>query len=223
MIRPLAALLALALTVVAGCSLAAPSPSTTRGTTGAPASTPGADGIALAAVSVPRLIITSDDAAGRATRSTRSRSTCTRSSSPPTREANLVFSPASIAVALAMARAGARGTTAAEMDAVMHGLGCRRQRRLGRGPRRVAQRETRDLQDAPSDDQEVILRSVNSPFAQQGYPLEDAYLAALAERFGAGLRLVDYIGDTEGARGASTAGSGGQTEERIPELLAAGT
>src|SRR5262245_58256301 len=33
---------------------------------------------------------------------------------------NLVFSPASIAVALAMTRAGARGRTAQEMDRVLH-------------------------------------------------------------------------------------------------------
>src|SRR5687767_11005142 len=36
---------------------------------------------------------------------------------------NLVFSPSSIAIALAMARAGARGETAAEMDRVLRNLG----------------------------------------------------------------------------------------------------
>src|SRR5512134_2274931 len=35
-------------------------------------------------------------------------------------EDNLVFSPASILLALAMVRAGASGTTASEMDAVLH-------------------------------------------------------------------------------------------------------
>ena len=35
---------------------------------------------------------------------------------------NLVISPASVALALSMARAGARGTTASEMDAVLHDL-----------------------------------------------------------------------------------------------------
>ena len=37
-------------------------------------------------------------------------------------QTNLVFSPTSITLALAMARAGAQGQTAAEMDAVMHAL-----------------------------------------------------------------------------------------------------
>jgi serine protease inhibitor len=36
---------------------------------------------------------------------------------------NQVLSPASIALALAMARAGAREQTATEMDAAMHDLG----------------------------------------------------------------------------------------------------
>ena len=37
-----------------------------------------------------------------------------------TQPGNLVFSPYSVAVALAMTREGARGRTAAEMDAVLH-------------------------------------------------------------------------------------------------------
>ena len=56
-------------------------------------------------------------------------------------QANLVFSPASITLALAMARAGARGVTASEMDAVMHGAAAdaieRRRQPLDRYERRV--------------------------------------------------------------------------------------
>ena len=38
----------------------------------------------------------------------------------PASAVNLAFSPTSIVLALAMARVGARGTTAAEFDAVLH-------------------------------------------------------------------------------------------------------
>jgi len=69
----------------------------------------------------------------------------------------------------------------------------------------------------------VTLRSVNAPFAQRDYPLETAYLEALAERFGAGLRQVDFVGDPEASRGAINAWVNDQTEARIPELLAEGT
>lgn len=221
LIRPLAALLAL--TLVAGCSAAAPSSSTTPGVTGAPVITPGSDGIALAAASLPRLATTAADAtsAGDAVNAFGLDLYAKLVAADP--EANLVVSPASIAVALAMARAGARGTTAAEMDAVMHGLGADANAAWVAALDQSLNGRTATFKDALNEDQDVILRSVNAPFAQQGYPLEDAYLAALAERFGAGLRLVDYIGDPEGSRGIINGWVKDQTEDRIPELLAAGT
>jgi serpin B len=109
------------------------------------------------------------------------------------------------------------------MDAVMHGLGADANAAWVAALDQSLNRKTATFKDALNEDQEVVLRSVNAPFAQQGYPLEDAYLAALAERFGAGLRLVDYIGDPEGSRGVINAWVKDQTEDRVPELLAAGT
>jgi serpin B len=53
-------------------------------------------------------------------------------------------------------------------------------------------------------------------------PLETAYLEALAARFDAGLRLVDYVGDTETARRTINTWVGERTEQRIPELLVPG-
>jgi len=138
-------------------------------------------------------------------------------------DANLVFSPASIATALAMARAGAKGQTAAEMDAVMHDLGADASAAWIAALDRSMNSKTATLKDAAGQDQEVILRSVNAPFAQKGYPLEDMYLGALAERVAAGVRLVDYIGDAEGSRKAINGWVNDQTEDRIPELLGQGT
>ncbi len=135
---------------------------------------------------------------------------------------NLVLSPASIALALSMARAGARGQTATEMDVVLRDLGtdghaawlaaldAALNSRTGRFP---------DMTGAPQD---VTLRIVNAPFAQRGFALEPAYLDALASRFGAGLRLVDYVAAAEAARQAINGWVAEQTQQRIKELLVQG-
>jgi serpin B len=135
---------------------------------------------------------------------------------------NAVFSPASIALALGMARAGARGETAAEMDAVLHELASDEHAGwLNALDQALASRSGTfdDMSGAPL---EVALRIANAPFAQRDMALEQAYLDALAARYGAGLRLVDYISDTEGARRLINGWVDEQTEERIPELLAPG-
>lgn len=224
MLKPLTALLALAL--VAGCSPAAPSPSTTPVPPGTPApesASPAADGIELAAATLPRLATTPADAttAGEAVNAFGLDLYAKLVAADPT--ASLVVSPASIATALAMARGGAKGATAAEMDAVMHDLGADANAAWVAALDRSMNSRTATFKDAAGQDQDVILRSVNAPFAQRGFPLEAAYLNALAERFAAGVRLVDYVGDAEGSRKAINGWVNDQTEDRIPELLGQGT
>jgi serpin B len=135
---------------------------------------------------------------------------------------NLVFSPTSIVTALAMARAGARGTTAAEMDQVLHDGGL--DPLLGAVnalDQALAGRSSwvLDQNTDPPTSHEVALRSVNASFAQAGYPLEKDYLDVLAARFGAGLRLVDYRADPNGARQLINGWVSDRTEQRIKELL----
>lgn len=135
---------------------------------------------------------------------------------------NLVLSPASIALALSMARAGARGQTAAEMDAVLRDLGTDAHAAWLAALDSALNSRTGTFQDQSGAPRDVTLRIVNAPFAQRGFALEQAYLDALAARFGAGLRLVDYISATEAARQAINDWVAGQTEQRIKELLAQG-
>jgi len=133
---------------------------------------------------------------------------------------NVVLSPASVAIALAMARAGAQGTTAAQMDAVMHGAGAD-----GAGINALDQAlaaRNGTFTDADGQTLPVTLRIANAPFAQRGMTLTPAYLDALAADFGAGVRLVDYEGATEAARQAINAWVAGQTENRIPQLIGNG-
>ena len=137
--------------------------------------------------------------------------------------ANLVVSPTSIALALSMARAGARGETATEMDAVLSDLGTDQHAAWVGALDSQLNARTGSFPDGSGQGQDVTLRIVNAPFAQRGFALEPAYLDALGARFGAGLRLVDYVNATEAARTAINAWVNDQTEQRIPELLAQGT
>jgi serpin B len=210
--RILAGILVLA--VAAGCGTSAPS--------GGTGGTGGTGGIELAAATVPRLETTPDDAAHAGSAVNAFGLDLYQRLVAADPAGNLVFSPASIGLALAMARAGAKGQTAAEMDAVMHDLGAETSAEWVAALDASLNSKSTTMKDGMGQDQEVVLRSVNAPFAQRGLALQPAYLEALASRFGAGLRLVDYTRDTEGAREAINDWVSDQTEERIPELLAQG-
>ncbi len=136
---------------------------------------------------------------------------------------NVVVSPASVALALAMARAGARGETAAQMDAVLRSMGSDAHAGWLNALDAALASRSGTFKDDMGSPLTVTLRIANAPFAQRGMQLEPAYLDALSSRFGAGLRLVDYRADAEAARGVINGWVNDQTEARIPELLARGT
>jgi serpin B len=132
---------------------------------------------------------------------------------------NTVCSPYSLVLALAMTRNGAKGSTAAEMDRVLHapelpalngGLNALTQHVEG-----LAHERTRD----DGTDASLVLGVANSLWGQQGFRWEQDFLDSLAGDFGAGLRIVDYPGDVEAARGAINAWTSERTNERIPELV----
>lgn len=135
---------------------------------------------------------------------------------------NVVFSPTSIALALGMARAGARGQTATEMDAVMHALASDDHAGWLNALDQALATRSGTFRDMGGNDLAVTLRIANAPFAQKGMAIEQAYLEALASRYGAGLRLVDYVANTEAARKLINGWVKEQTEQRIPELLVPG-
>lgn len=131
---------------------------------------------------------------------------------------NLVFSPTSIELALAMARAGAKGETATEMDKVLHTQGWD-ELAAGLNALDVAL-ASRDAKWTDGEGaKELTLRLANAPFAQRGWTIEPDYLDAIASAFGAGLRLVDYVGDLGAARQTINGWVSDRTAERIPELL----
>jgi serpin B len=135
---------------------------------------------------------------------------------------NIVFSPTSIAIALAMARAGARGETAAQMDVVLRSLGADDHASVINAFDQALNSRSGTYLDDERNPQELTLTVANAPYAQRDYSWKQAFLDALAERFGAGVRLVDYMADPEAARHEINAWVADQTQQRIPELLAQG-
>ncbi len=136
-------------------------------------------------------------------------------------EGNLVFSPYSAAVALAMTRNGATGETLDQMSAVLH---ADQAGDLDAGLNAIDQA----LATRPGEyrwfDKTVKLElaTANQLWGQRDYPFHDAFLDKLAASYGAGMRLVDYIKATEDARKAINAWVSDQTRERIPELIPEG-
>ncbi|HEY5520558.1 MAG TPA: serpin family protein [Candidatus Limnocylindrales bacterium] len=135
---------------------------------------------------------------------------------------NIVFSPTSIALALAMARAGARGQTAAQMDAVLHGLGSDDQAPAINALDAALNSRSGTFQSFDGKSYNVTLSVANAPFAQRDEQWQQAFLDALAQRFGAGLRLVDYKSDPDGARVQINQWVSDKTNGRIPELISQG-
>jgi serpin B len=132
---------------------------------------------------------------------------------------NAVISPLSIGIALGMARAGARGTTADEIDQVMHDAAANGNAAWLASLGRELALRNRTVTDEEEVEHEIAVHLANAPFAQRGLSLHQAFLDDLAARFGAGLRLVDYVSDSEEARQAINGWVNEQTRERIPELV----
>ena len=130
-----------------------------------------------------------------------------------------VISPTSVALALGLALAGAKGRTATQMQAVLHTAGWGA---LGPGLNSLDQAlASRDAtwKDHDGTAHQLALEIANGAFAQQGWPIEQAYLDRIAATFGTGLRLVDFISHTTAARNAINAWVSERTKERIPALL----
>ena len=136
-------------------------------------------------------------------------------------EGNLFLSPYSISAALAMTYAGARGDTELEMaDALRFPLP---QDRLHAGFNALDMElnEEPELQEFQTGDP-LQLNIANAIWGEQTYAFLPEFLDTLAENYGAGLQLLDFINNFEGAREMINAWVSDQTEERIPELLPEG-
>ncbi|WP_144122538.1 serpin family protein [Catellatospora sichuanensis] len=134
---------------------------------------------------------------------------------------NFVASPLSIALAFAMMRAGAGGTTAKELDAVFGFPANGRDQAYNAVSRQLA---TVDVPPKPkSGDRDRSAKRLppvvsigNALFPQKGFTVGAEFLRTLAEQYAAGVRPVDFGGD---AVDRINAWVNHQTAGRIPKVF----
>ena len=138
-----------------------------------------------------------------------------------TREGNLFYSPHSISVALVMTYAGARGDTETQMaDAMDFSLP---QDRLHPAFNRLDLELAQRGAGAQGKDGEGFrLNIVNAIWGQRDYQFLAEFLDVLAENYGAGLRVLDFINAPEESRLTINDWVSEQTEERIKDLIPPG-
>jgi serpin B len=122
---------------------------------------------------------------------------------------NVVFSPASIATALRMALAGARGDTAAELAAALHLP----------GPEAAADGLKQLAAISPGDD--LTFRAPNIMWLQTALHVRDSYLAQLSETVS--VQRCGFAQAPEAARETINDTVAEQTAGKIADLLPAGT
>jgi len=136
-------------------------------------------------------------------------------------DGNLFYSPHSISVALAMTYAGARGQTAEQMAATLRFLLA--QERLHPAFNWLdAELATRGEGAEGKDGQGFRLNVVNAIWGQKDYSFLPAFLDVLAENYGAGLNVLDFVNETEQSRLKINDWVSYHTEGRIEDLIPQG-
>ncbi|XP_004694892.1 PREDICTED: leukocyte elastase inhibitor [Condylura cristata] len=125
---------------------------------------------------------------------------------------NLFFSPLSVSSALAMVSLGTRGDTAAQVS-----------KTLRFDAVEEVHSRFQSLNAAVNKrDAAYVLKLANRLYGEKTYHFLPEFLASTQEMYGAELASVDFQGASEGARQVINEWVKGQTEGKIPELLAAG-
>jgi len=138
------------------------------------------------------------------------------------REGNLLFSPYSISVALAMVRAGGAGETASQMDTVLHlpdEGAARDHRHLAQQlePPLVPESEQAGARLIPAYE----LKLASALWGQEDLPFRKGFLEVLKNEYGAPLARVDFRKPEE-ARDQINAWVEAQTRRRIREIIPEG-
>lgn len=127
---------------------------------------------------------------------------------------NLTLSPASLAQALAMTYAGARGQTASDLAAVLH---------VPHQPATVHHAFAQLRDRLPMTDHGYTLQLTNSLWIDSSLAIQDAFSRTLRETYGAHLQQVNFTGSTENALATINRWVSEQTAQQLPTLLAPGS
>ncbi len=131
------------------------------------------------------------------------------------REGNLFLSPYSIATALTMTYAGARGETAAQMARVLHLPAEEAQLH-----RAVA--ALKDEIEGAGAAEGCELSIANALWGQKGFDFLAGFLGLLQDSYGARLTELDFAGNAEGARRTINDWVEEQTSGKIKDIIAPG-
>ncbi|XP_068864361.1 serpin B12-like isoform X2 [Aphelocoma coerulescens] len=163
-------------------------------------------------------------------------------------DTNIVFSPMSISIALALIHLGAKNNTAAQIEKVLHVRKAAGRMSLGYDHESAAPEMEPEgsLEDQPSFSEcnkegdlnhkafqvlllqlrnlgeKYILTLANNLFIQQGFELQQQFLTCTKELYGAMLQTVDFHGAVEAARRKMNAWVESETQGKIKELFAPG-
>ena len=136
-------------------------------------------------------------------------------------DGNFFYSPYSISEALAMTYGGARGDTEKQMASTLHFI--LSQSQLHPAFNSLDLELAKRGQGAQGkDEQGFRLHVVNAIWGQKDFKFSSEYLDLLAENYGAGLRVLDFIKATEPSRIAINQWVSDQTEGKIKDLVPRG-
>jgi serpin B len=132
-------------------------------------------------------------------------------------EDNLFLSPYSISLALAMTYAGARGDTEQQMADTLHDS--LPQGRLHPAFNALDLELASRAEGAEGQDGRFRLNIANSIWGQTGYSFLPQFLDILAQNYGAGLRVLDFVTEPEDSRVTINNWVSDETEAKIKDLL----
>ncbi len=136
-------------------------------------------------------------------------------------DGNLFYSPYSISLALAMTYAGARGETEQQMANTLHFILSQDQLHTAFNGLDL-ELAGRGEGAAGKDEEGFRLNIVNAIWGQKDYEFLVEFLDVLAENYGAGLRLLDFISAPEESRITINDWVSDETEGRIEDLIPPG-
>jgi serpin B len=138
-----------------------------------------------------------------------------------TQNGNLIYSPFSISLALAMTYAGARGETESQMaDVLKFSPG---QSSTHSAFNALDLSLTQHGESTGKEQTPMQLNIANAVWAEQTYPFVQEFLDTVAVNYGAGIRLADFINQYEPTRKEINNWVENQTKNKIKNLLAEGT
>jgi serpin B len=138
-------------------------------------------------------------------------------------DGNIFYSPYSISEALAMAYGGARGETEKQMAAALQFLLSPDKLHPAFNSIDIELAKRGEVAKKGKDEKGFRLNVVNAIWGQKEFKFTSQYLDLLAQNYGAGMRIVDYINAAEPSRQIINQWVSDKTESKIKDLLPQGS